>query len=223
MRLAALFSGGKDSNRALEMALEEGHEVSHLVTVFPDNTESYMYQTRGLELARLAAEAIGIPLVEVQSSGEKEIELDHLRDAIAPLDVDGVISGALRSNYQRSRVDRICEELDVEHHAPLWGRGSEVHVADLLGRGYEMVIVAVAALGLDESLLGKVIDGEIFERLAGICTKCHVNIDGEGGEYETSVLYGPHFRKRVVIEEFDTVWELDSGHILVRKAELVEP
>jgi len=47
----SLFSGGKDSSWALYRALEEGLDVSRLLTVHPAG-DSYMYHTPATELAR---------------------------------------------------------------------------------------------------------------------------------------------------------------------------
>jgi len=61
----SLFSGGKDSSWALYQALERELPVERLVTVHPAG-DSYMYHVPATRLASLAAESIGIPLVEVE-------------------------------------------------------------------------------------------------------------------------------------------------------------
>ena len=120
MNVAALFSGGKDSSYAVFVARLYAWDVTHLVTVFSESPESYMYHVPAIELTRLAAQSIGIPLVEVVTPPEPEEELIPLRDMLAGLGVDGIVSGALASEYQRRRIDQICDHIGIKSFAPLW-------------------------------------------------------------------------------------------------------
>src|SRR4030042_1627303 len=85
--------------------------------------------------------------------GGKERELDDLKEALEGLPVDGVVSGAIASSYQRDRVERVCGELELTHMSPLWGRGREELLRAVLGEGMEGIFTAVAAQGLAESWL----------------------------------------------------------------------
>jgi len=50
-----------------------------------------------------------------------------------------------------------------------------------------------------------------------------LNIAGEGGEFESLVLDGPMFTKRIVIKESGIVEEDENtARLMVREAELVE-
>ena len=42
MRVAVLYTGGKDSHYALLKALEEGHEAACLIIALPRRADSYM-------------------------------------------------------------------------------------------------------------------------------------------------------------------------------------
>ena len=122
MRLGVLFSGGKDSTFALHLAAEK-EEVVCLITVVSKNKESYMFHTPNIDVTTLQAEALGLPLVSVVTEGEKEEELADLEAAIAEakekFQIDGVVTGAVESVYQASRVQRICNLLDVWCFNPL--------------------------------------------------------------------------------------------------------
>lgn len=78
MKLAALVSGGKDSIFAIQKALDEGHEVTHLINIIPARDDSYMYHSINLHMVELISAASEIPLIQQQSSGIKELELDDL-------------------------------------------------------------------------------------------------------------------------------------------------
>ncbi len=100
MKLAALISGGKDSSFAMYKALQAGHEITNLIVIKSQNPDSYMYHTPNIHLTELFAEATGIPLISKLSSGEKEREVDDLKMALQQIEVDGVVMGAIESEYQ---------------------------------------------------------------------------------------------------------------------------
>lgn len=219
MRTAVLFSGGKDSTYSLHWALEQGHEVPYLITVVSERMDSYMYQTYGVGLTSLSAEAIGIERIVVEATGVKEEELGPLAEALGHLDIEGFVSGAIRSNYQRSRLDDIAVRLGLESLSPLWDTGME-RVREMVEEGYEIMIVSAACMGMGPEWLGRVLDRDAIDELIALEREFQINPDGEGGEYETIVLNGPIFKRGVVIESFEKVWELDSGYIVVTDAHL---
>jgi ABC transporter with metal-binding/Fe-S-binding domain ATP-binding protein len=225
MRVTALFSGGKDSNYALAWALRQDWDVPYLVTVFSDNPDSYMFQTAGMELSEYAAKAVGIPQVKAWTAGQEEREVLDLADVIARLvddeDLEGVVSGALKSEYQKTRIDRICKDLGIKSISPIWHKDPEEHLRTLVWEeGFEIIIVSVSAEGLDEEYLGRKLDMSCVMDLMGVQKRHGINIDGEGGEFETMVLDAPHYKRRVVVDEVDKVWHRDSGRLVVRKAHL---
>ena len=225
MRVASLFSGGKDSNYALAWALQQGMEVSHLVTVYPENKESYMYQTAGLELTELAARAIGIPHVKVWTAGKETAEVTDLQVVLGRIvedeDVEGLVTGALKSNYQKDRLDRVCAELNIKCISPAWHRDSEEHLRAFLRDGYEIIFVGVSAEGLGQGWLGRHLDETAITELLAVRERYAINIDGEGGEYETMVLDAPHYKQKVIVDESERSWLRDSGCLVVRKAHLL--
>ncbi|KCZ70666.1 metal-binding-domain/4Fe-4S-binding-domain containing ABC transporter, ATP-binding protein [Candidatus Methanoperedens nitroreducens] len=221
MKLAALISGGKDSSFAIYRALQEGHTVTDLVTIKPESEDSYMFHSANIHLTDLISQACGIPLTSRTSSGEKEKELDDLKDALRSLKVDGVAVGAIESEYQASRVRRICSELGLKMYAPLW----HMEPIGLLGemiKCMDIRIVKVAAAGMDESWLGRRFDETMLEDLKSLNRRYRVHIMGEGGEYETLVLDAPYYRKRINLLETGNIWMGDHGVMRVIKAELVE-
>jgi len=220
MRLASLFTGGKDSTYATRLAEKGGDEVVYLVTMIPRRVDSWMFHTVNIHLAGMVAEALGIDHVVGATEGEKERELEDLRETLAGLDVDGVVSGAIASSYQRSRVDGICDELSLEHRAPLWGRGGRALLEEMLSEGLVIVVTAVAALGLDSLWLGRVLDDAAVEELAGLNRRFGVDVCGDGGEMETLVLDAPWFRRRLEITKATTMWDGISGRYQVEEARL---
>jgi len=221
MDVAVLYSGGKDSNAALQWARQSGHSVGCIVGVVPEAMDSFMYHVPGTELMGLFPEAVGERLVKVRAP--RNDELRPLRDAIAGSGVAGVVSGAVRSEFQKLRLDRLCAGLGLVHHAPFWHADPERHLRDLLSEGYDIIFTGVAAEGLDERWLGRRLDGEALEALLRLRDRYGINLEGEGGEYETLVLSGPTHRRRIVIDESEALWRRDSGRLAVRRAHLEPP
>ena len=220
MRLAALFSGGKDSTLAARLAEEDGHQVSYLVTMRSGNPDSYMFHTVNVEVAGLQAEAWGKQWVQAWTAGEKEKELDDLKAALDGLPVEGVVSGAIASSYQRDRVERVCGELGLTLLSPLWGRGREELLRLVLDKGMKVIFTAVAAQGLDESWLGRRLDEVAVKELLALSRDYGVDPCGEGGEYESLVLDAPWFRRKVVVSEAERTWDGVSGRYVIREARL---
>ncbi len=221
MRLASLFTGGKDSTYATRLAEKGGDEVAHLVTMIPRRVDSWMFHTVNIHLAGMVAEALGIDHVVGTTEGEKERELEDLRETLAGLDVDGVVSGAVASSYQRRRVDRICDKLGLEHIMPLWGRSGRALLEEMLSEGLVIVVTAVAALGLDSLWLGRMLGDVAVDELAGLNRRFGVDVCGDGGEMETLVLDAPWFHKRLEITKASTVWDGVSGMYRVEEARLL--
>ncbi len=219
MKLAALISGGKDSSFAIYKALQEGHEVTHLVTIMPVNPDSYMFHSANIHLTGIISQACGIPLICETSSGEKEKELDDLKKALQRVKVDGVVAGAIESEYQASRVRRICEELGFQMYAPLWHREPESMLREMI-KYMDIRMVKVAAAGMDESWLGRRFDVRMIEDLKALHRRYKVHIAGEGGEYETLVLDAPYYKERINLLETETMWMGDYGVMNVIRAEL---
>ncbi len=202
MRAIALFSGGKDSTYALYLAMQQGYEIMRLVTIKPEVKDSYMYHTPMIDFTSFQADAMDIPQ-DVYTIGD---DIDELREILRNYDVDAVISGAIASNYQKCRIEEVCTSLGLISYTPLWGKNQTLLMKDLIMAGLEVMIVSVSAYGLDEKFLGKIIDEDILAHLLNLESKYRINVSGEGGEYETFVLYAPFFRKRLKIKGLSVRW-----------------
>lgn len=220
MRVAALFSGGKDSSYAIYIAKQWGWDVSHLVSIIPKKADSWMFHSINIHMTDLLSETIKIPLVIKQTEAHKEEEISDLKIILQNLDIDGVIGGAIASEYQRTRIERVCHELKIKSYTPIWHKNPELILNDQLKAGFEIMIVGVFAYGLDKSWLGRMIDEESISELIKLEKKYRFNIAGEGGEYETLVINGPIFQKKVKIDNFEIKWKRDHGYVNIKKAHL---
>ena len=165
MNLVALFSGGKDSTKAILEAVKGGHEIKYLATVHCKNPDSFMYHTINIGLTFMQSRCMNIQLISKESFGKKEEELKDLEILLNDLDVDGVVCGAIASKYQKERIENVCKKLKLKLLAPLWGKPPEELLKEMVNEGFEIVISAVAAEGFDETWLGRRIDEDCIKDL----------------------------------------------------------
>ncbi|HYB45640.1 MAG TPA: diphthine--ammonia ligase [Nitrososphaerales archaeon] len=224
MKVATLYSGGKDSTYAAYLASKRD-ELACLITVFPESDESYMFHFPNLRWTALQAEAAGVPQWVGRTAGVKEEELSDLeavmRSAKERFALEGVYTGALASVYQKSRVEKICSGLRLECVSPFWGADPEQHLRSLLREGFVAQVVSVSALGLDESWLGRTLDEKAVDELVALGAKYRFHIGLEGGEGETFVLDCPLFSKRIEVVSSQKHWRGDSGYLEIKEARAV--
>ncbi|MCD6242260.1 TIGR00289 family protein [Candidatus Bathyarchaeota archaeon] len=220
MELAALVTGGKDSALALYKAMRK-HSIKYLAAMVPQREDSWMFHYPNIHMVDFFAEAAEIPLVKAETAGVKEAEVEDLKNLLAKLDVEGVVSGAVASTYQKTRIDKICQELNLRHIAPLWHEKPEKILNEIIENEFEVIIVGVYALGLNENWLGRKIDTETVKELIKLKEKFGISPVGEGGEYESLVLDAPYFKKKIQILETEKVWKENQGYLMVKKAELI--
>lgn len=225
MKVASLFSGGKDSAFAVWWAQMQGWDVLELVTVLPESSESWMFHYPATEWTKLQAEAMGIPLTVIRTEGVKEKELNDLTDGLRILTkkigIDGIVSGAVASEYQRTRLDNVCEELGLRSFAPLWHKNQQQLVEEQIESGFEIIITACNALGLTKEWLGQRLDTTNFHELIRLSKKHGFSIAFEGGEAETFVLNAPMFNGKIRVDESIPHWQNDSGYLKLERLSLV--
>jgi len=225
MKLGVLFSGGKDSCLALHRAVAVGHEVVCLLTLLPERDDSWMFHTPALEWTALQAEALDIGQLTAVTPGEPEGELADMEALLVRAQrkygITGVVTGALASVYQATRVQRTCADLGLWCFNPLWQLPQLELLEVLLTDGYEVVVTAVAADGLDTGWLGRSLDRVAVDELQELSERHSINPAGEGGELETLVLYAPLFRKRLRLIETTSKFHTGAGQLHITKAVLV--
>lgn len=226
MNVAVLFSGGKDSVFSAYKAMQAGHKVVCLVTIIPKRTDSFMYHVINAELTKFHAEAMEIPLIVGKTSGIKEKELSVLKQILGDLKrkklIQGVVSGAVKSNYQRKRIEKICKELSLKSITPLWHLDEEKLMKEFIKAKFKAIIVGVYALGFNEKWLGKEINLSTLKQLVGLQKKFKVSIVGEGGEFESFVLDAPFFKKKLKIEGQEKHWKGLMWELKIKKVKLVD-
>ncbi|MGB1587135.1 MAG: diphthine--ammonia ligase [Thermoplasmatota archaeon] len=219
MKCVALLSGGKDSVAAVEVAQGHGWDVPVGLRMVPEEDDAYMFHTPNLDLVVDVASCMGMELVTASARPDPWEEVGDLERALARIkedfQVDAIISGALASEYQRTRIDRIGARLGLKTFAPLWHKRAGTYMEGLV-QAYDVRFSRVAADGLDASWAGARLDEARLAALRGM----RLHEAGEGGEYETLVLDAPHYHKRIVIDDASveetasrSTWRVTNWHV----------
>ena len=217
VKVVVLSSGGKDSSAALWWAQCKGWKITNIVTMIVEGNDSWMFQIPGTSLVEHQAKLCGIEWISVPTDGIEEIEVSDLEKVLSGLDIDGIVAGAIRSDYQKNKLERMCERLGIHSFTPLWHQPSHIHMRGLVENGFKVMFTGISADGLEEDWLGKVLDSKSLRELELLAAKYRFNFDGEGGEYETLVIAGPHMNGRIILD-YDTHWDGSRGHISVNSA-----
>ena len=217
-KCAVLFSGGKDSCMAAYLAKKQGYELACLISIFSKNKESYMFHTPSISKTKQQAEIMNIPLIIQKTKGKKEEELKDLENAIKKskdkFKIDTIVTGAIQSVYQASRIKKICDKLKLKCFNPLWQKDELNYLEDLIKNKFKVIIIGVAAYPLDKFWLGKEINKNFIKKVKELNKKYKIHPAGEGGEFETFVLNCPLFKKPLKVinkkisgEEYS--WKMD--------------
>ena len=226
MRLAALYSGGKDSTYSIYKVREMGHSVECLITMHPAADDSALFHYPNSWVTEYQSRSMQIPVLGFQVAGKsKEDETSAFEEAIvqakALYKVDGVVFGGISSVFQKNAFEEICEKQGLQAVAPIWGVEAEKYYAELLDKKFEIMVVGVSAMGLEKEWLGRAIDREALETLTRLSKKYGFNLTFEGGEAETLVTGCPLFSKKLRIKSANTLWDGQRGIFEILEVELV--
>lgn len=218
MKIGALFSGGKDSMFALHWARLQGWDVCCLLSMKSVCDDSWMFHTPNIDFVKEQAASIGLPLIVHETNGEKEIELNDLRKLLEhgkkEYGIRGVVTGAVASEYQRMRINTVCNSLNLKVFSPLWHKKPEEYLHEITSAGYSFILTHVAAEGLNADMLGMKIDDDSVAWFIEHCKKHSIHPAGEGGEYESFVVDGPVFTEKMKVMKAKKHWDGVRGTLL---------
>jgi diphthine-ammonia ligase len=225
LKLASLFSGGKDSTYAIYKAKQEGHTIECLVSLFPRSEESHLFHYPNISVTSLQALSMKIPqILAHMDSTDTETEINELQNLLKKakdnFGIDGIVHGGLFSNYQRTYFETISNKLNLKIISPLWNIDQKNYLLDLLQSKIKFIITSVTSAGLDESWLGREITRQNLEELVMLSSKFGFNLTFEGGEAETFVIDCPLFYSPIKILKANKLWDGYRGRFEITEAVL---
>ena len=212
MKLAAFFSGGKDSTYAIYDAKKSQHDVKVLFTILPKSDESHLLHFPNISQTKIQSKSMQIPqIIQYFDTNEPSMEQSKLDELIKvakkTFDFEGIIHGGILSEYQKNKFESLCKNNGLQLISPIWQKNALSYMNELLDNNFEFIISSVSSEGLDESWLGKKIGFQF-------------NLNFEGGEAETFVINCPLFKKRIKIITSNKIWDGVRGRFEIVEAEL---
>jgi len=224
IQVTCLVSGGKDSVLALWVALHK-YEVQSIITIHPEKSDSYLFHTPNSRHVGLIANMLNIPhLTSYSSDNNLNREVMVLKDILEETNTEAVITGGLRSDFQRYKFNRAAKLAGMKCFNPLWRLKPEKLILELLTNNFTVIFVAVASMGFSKDLLGKKITFETLERIRKFTQGTDLSLTGEGGEYESFVLNAPFFPSEIKILRSKVHWDesREEGSYEILEAKLIE-
>jgi len=225
MKLAALFSGGKDSTYSIFLAKKQGHEIKCLLSVFPKSDESHLLHHPNLQWTYLQSQSMQIPQLTIKSElDETDNEIHSLEkiliQAINEYHIEGLVHGGIQSQFQKENFENLCNKLNLKSIAPLWNRNSLEYMNELISSNFVFIITSVSSGGLDDSWLGKIITKNDIDTLYVLSQKFGFNLNFEGGEAETFVVDCSLFSHAIKIIQGKKIWDGYRGRFEIVDARL---
>jgi ABC transporter with metal-binding/Fe-S-binding domain ATP-binding protein len=225
MKLASLFSGGKDSMYAIDLAQKQGHQITCLLSVFAKSDESHLLHYPNLQWTKLQSESMNIPQLTINSDSDKTddelVVLENLLNiAKEKFHIQGLVHGGIKSKFQKEKFETLCSKLDLIAIAPLWDTEPKQYMYDLIDSNFLFIMVTVSSDGLDEKWLGKSILKSDIDILKKLSDKFEFNLNFEGGEAETFVINCPLFSNPIKINQGKKIWDGYRGRFEIVDAEL---
>jgi ABC transporter with metal-binding/Fe-S-binding domain ATP-binding protein len=227
LKLASLFSGGKDSTYAIYKAKQEGHSIECLVSIFPQSEESHLLHFPNISTTSLQASAMKIPQIQGRiNTTDPQIELEQLQNLLEKakkdFGIEGIVHGGLFSDYQRTRFEAIGKNLSLKVVSPLWHIDQKNYLKQLLDSKFKFIITSVTSEGLDQTWLGREITRDDIDKLIILSEKYGFNLTFEGGEAETFVVDCPLFYTPIQIIKANKIWDGYRGRFEITEAVLVQ-
>jgi len=225
MKLAALFSGGKDSLYSIFLTKKQGHEINCLLTVFPKSDESHLLHHPNLQWTHLQSQSMQIPHLTIKSeSDETENEINTLEKILIQCmdeyPIEGLVHGGIKSQFQKEKFENLCKKLNLKPITPLWNRNPLEYMNELISSNFIFIITSVSSGGLDDSWLGKTITKNDIVNLYTLSQKFGFNLNFEGGEAETFVVDCPLFLNPIKINQERKIWDGYRGRFEIVDASL---
>ena len=207
--------------------IKRGHDLVCLISIQSLTNDSMLFHLPNIHLTEILANAINLPVRKFQSkipslSDEVLILEKALVSIIDEFGIQGIVHGGISSNFQKKNFDGVCNKLGISVFSPLWNLEPSNYLHKIIDQDFEIVIVAVSALGLDREWLGTVLNHNNLKKLESLSLKYGFNLNFEGGEAETIVIDCPIYKKKLKIKQGIVKWSGDNGIFEITEYELID-
>ncbi len=219
MKVVCLVSGGKDSILALWLALHQ-FEVISILTVISSCFESLLFHIPNSQYVAIIADMLEVPhqIIMIDSCNVEE-EINALKAVLTESGAEAVITGGIRSEFQRFKFNRAAYLANMKCFSPLWRVSPKFLLSELIGNNFNVIISSVSGMALKRELLGKKITPDLLKELQQAVPESELSMIGEGGEFESFVLDAPFFPACIDILESKVHWDeyREEGYLEIIK------
>ena len=220
MRVAASWSGGKDSCYAYYLAMQQGHKVVNLLTMMMSEAKSNFHMIPA-GILDAQSSAISIPLVKQQAT-PKTYENDFKEELrrFKVKGIEGLVTGDIYevAGHEEGWLGRVLKEVGLTPVKPLWMGDTKKIYLDYLKTGFKATVVRTNLSKLGVDWLGRELDKKFYDDILELGG---VDVCGEGGEYHTVVTDGPTFMKKIeILETEKKKLEGGFGYLEIRRFEV---
>lgn len=193
------WSGGKDSAYALHQVFKEGrYTVKYLLSTINGNSNRLSMHGVKEELIQEQADSIGIPLLKVYvyeaNNSEYEKQMEKTLLTIKAEGISTVLFGDIFLEDLRQYREQKMQPLKMDCVFPLWKMDTGLMVRDFIKQGFKTYTCCVNDGYLDESWVGRLIDGAFVDALPQGTDPC-----GENGEFHSFCFDGPVFKRPIQV------------------------
>lgn len=223
MKVAIMFSGGKDSIYAVDYAIRRGWDIQYLLSVKPNRKDCFLFHYATVEHTDKQAKLLGLKHILVNCNvADQNKEAQIVKRVVEKNRVDAVLLGGTGLQVtQIKSIQEVLMPLGIEVFAAHAGMDHDKMMEEMLGRGYRFMITQVASDGLMD-WLGREVTLQNFDDLKRDAMTFGFHIGFEGGYADTFALDGPIFKKSIeVLESKKVVDDKYCGHIIFKKLKLV--
>ncbi|TAM37873.1 diphthine--ammonia ligase [bacterium] len=210
MRVAGLWSAGKDSCFACYKAISMGHDLSVLFNFTDHEGKNSLSHGLTASLILKQAQLTGMPIVQKAMPKSSEAYREEFKALICTwkkkTGIGGIVFGDIYLKEHKDWIDAVCREVEVEPIMPLWNRDTKELILEIIDSGFKAMVVAVKADLLGKEWLGRIMDRKFIEELKPGIDPC-----GEKGEFHTLVVDGPLFRESLKILDTQTLFRESFG------------
>lgn len=214
MKFAVSYSCGKDSTLAFhKMMVEEEHEPVCLVVMVNEEAGRSYFHGADRHMLEQYTESLDLPMIQCPANGQNyHLAFEAGLAQAKAMGAEAVCFGDIDIEQNRQWEEERCSTVGLTPVFPLWQRGREENVLELVARSYRCIIKSINRTVLPMELLGRTLDDDSI----AIMQSAGIDICGENGEYHTLVTDGPIFKRPLCFQIGGTIEMGDYAVVDIR-------
>ncbi len=209
-KFVASYSGGKDSTLALYHALKMG-QAAGLIAMLEEHGQRSRSHAMPLEIIHAQAQALGLPILLASASWQSyEAEFLKMLSEARQLGAEVLVNGDLDMPEHGCWHEKVAAQAGLQLCMPLWQRPHLEVIQEFIQLGFQTMLVTVnLKLGMTAADLGRIMTLDYVDELL----RRGIDPCGEGGEFHTTVLDGPLFKKPISVRQGEILYHGDYAFL----------